>query len=55
MKILAISGSVRQLSTNTALLRAMQTIAPQEIIINIFDGIGDLPIFSSESDSKRAQ
>lgn len=48
MKILAVSGSVRRLSTNTALLRAMQTIAPHEITINIFDGIGDLPIFSPD-------
>lgn len=48
MKILAVSGSARRLSTNTALLRAMQTIAPREIAIYVFDGIGDLPVFSPD-------
>ncbi len=31
MKILAISGSARKESTNTALLRAMKDIAPSDI------------------------
>ena len=48
MKILAISGSARQASTNTALLRALRTIAPDHISIDVFDGIGDLPIFSPD-------
>ncbi|MES5045989.1 NADPH-dependent FMN reductase [Rhizobium nepotum] len=48
MKILAISGSARRLSTNTALLRAMQVIAPATIAIDVFDGIGDLPVFSPD-------
>ncbi|WP_132654334.1 MULTISPECIES: NADPH-dependent FMN reductase [unclassified Rhizobium] len=48
MKILAISGSARHASTNTALLRAMQTIAPDDITIDVFDGVGDLPVFSPD-------
>lgn len=48
VKILAISGSARQLSTNTALLRAMQVIAPTGIIVEVFDGTGDLPVFSPD-------
>ncbi|WP_184394028.1 NADPH-dependent FMN reductase [Rhizobium sp. BK650] len=48
MKILAISGSARQSSTNTALLRAMRTVAPNDITIDVFDGIGDLPVFSPD-------
>src|SRR5690606_37169640 len=48
MKILAVSGSIRQRSTNTALLRAMRAVAPREIEIEVFDGIGDLPIFSPD-------
>ena len=48
VKILAISGSARQLSTNTALLRAMQVIAPTGIIVDVFDGIWDLPVFSPD-------
>lgn len=48
MKILAISGSARQASTNTALLRALSTIAPDHITIDVFDGVGDLPVFSPD-------
>lgn len=48
MKILAISGSARQTSTNTALLRALRSIAPSDITLDVFDGIGDLPIFSPD-------
>lgn len=48
MKILAISGSARQSSTNTALLRALRSIAPSDVTLDVFDGIGDLPIFSPD-------
>jgi NAD(P)H-dependent FMN reductase len=46
MKILAISGSARVMSTNTALLRALQAVAPEDI--DVFDGIGNLPVFSAD-------
>lgn len=48
MKILAISGSARHSSTNTALLRALQAIAPEDITLDVFNGIGDLPVFSPD-------
>ncbi len=48
MKILAVSGSARRLSTNTALLRALQAIAPDGIAVQVYDGIGDLPVFSPD-------
>ena len=48
MKVLAVSGSARQLSTNTALLGALQTIAPADIAITVFDDIGGLPVFSPD-------
>ncbi|WP_313526294.1 NADPH-dependent FMN reductase [Shinella sp.] len=48
MKILAVSGSARRLSTNTALLRALQVIAPDGITVRVYDGIGDLPVFSPD-------
>ena len=48
MKILASSGSARRLSTNTALLRALQAVAPEGIDIDVFDRIGDLPVFSAD-------
>jgi chromate reductase, NAD(P)H dehydrogenase (quinone) len=48
MKILAISGSTRQLSTNTALLSALQALAQPDIEIDVFDRIGELPVFSPD-------
>ncbi|HEL4243627.1 NAD(P)H-dependent oxidoreductase [Stenotrophomonas maltophilia] len=48
MKILAISGSLRRQSTNTALLRALQAIAPTDIELEVYTGIGDLPVFSPD-------
>ncbi|WP_447934824.1 NADPH-dependent FMN reductase [Stenotrophomonas lactitubi] len=48
MKILALSGSARRLSTNTALLRALEEIAPPDIALNTYAGLGGLPVFSPD-------
>ncbi len=48
MNILAVSGSARRLSTNTALLRALQAVAPDGIMVQVYEGIGDLPVFSPD-------
>ncbi|TAX72563.1 NAD(P)H-dependent oxidoreductase [Rhizobium leguminosarum] len=48
MKILAISGSARRNSTNTAMLQAVRAVAPNEIEISVFDGVGRLPVFSPD-------
>ncbi|TDK46852.1 NADPH-dependent FMN reductase [Antarcticimicrobium luteum] len=48
MKLLAVSGSARRASTNTALLRAVAAVAPQGIEISVFDGVGQLPVFSPD-------
>ena len=45
MDILAISGSLRAESTNTALLRAAAALAPEDVHITIFEGLGCLPFF----------
>jgi chromate reductase len=48
MKILAISGSLRAASLNSALLRAMARLANDDVQINIYEGIGDLPLFNPD-------
>ncbi|WP_300434127.1 NADPH-dependent FMN reductase [uncultured Mameliella sp.] len=48
MEFLAISGSARTLSTNTAMLHAVSDIARPEHRISVFDRIGDLPVFSPD-------
>jgi NAD(P)H-dependent FMN reductase len=48
MKILAISGSPRAASTNTALLYAFAKRAPLGVSIDVFTSIAGLPIFSPD-------
>jgi chromate reductase, NAD(P)H dehydrogenase (quinone) len=43
MKMLALSGSLRAASLNTALLRAAARIAPPAIEIEVYRGLGELP------------
>ncbi|WP_343228992.1 NADPH-dependent FMN reductase [Rhizobium setariae] len=47
-RIYAISGSLRQRSTNSALLRALAEVSPECMAIEICDCIGDLPIFNPD-------
>jgi chromate reductase len=51
MKILALSGSLRSASINSALLRAASRLAPPEIAITLFDGLGDLPLFNPDREA----
>jgi chromate reductase len=46
-KILAMSGSLRKKSLNTATLRAAQEVAPAGVSIEIFD-IGALPLYNED-------
>ncbi len=48
MKILAWCGSLRSASMNAALLRATARLAPDGIAVELFDGLGDLPLFNPE-------
>jgi len=50
MNIVAISGSLRKDSFNTALLRAMQSLAPEGMEIKIAD-IGGLPLYSQDAEA----
>ncbi|WP_316232921.1 NADPH-dependent FMN reductase [Bradyrhizobium sp. SZCCHNPS2010] len=50
MRILAISGSLRAASSNTAVLRAAARLAPRGVDIVLFDGIARLPFFNPDLD-----
>ena len=50
MKSLAISGSLRKGSSNTAALRAAARLAPDDVRIVLFEGIADLPFFNPDLD-----
>ena len=47
-KILAISGSLRAASSNTAILKAAQQLAPNNLEILLYHGLGDLPHFNPD-------
>jgi NAD(P)H-dependent FMN reductase len=48
IRILAISGSLRQFSSNTALLQAAIALSPKNIQMKLYDGLGDLPHFNPD-------
>lgn len=48
MQLLAISGSARKASTNTALLQEVAKLSPADTSIEVFAGVGDLPVFSPD-------
>ena len=50
MRFLALSGSLRSGSVNTALLHAAALIAPAGIRVMFYDGIGHLPHFDPDYD-----
>ena len=54
MNILTISGSLRSGSSNAALLDAAALLAPPVVVVDRFDGIGDLPRFNSGLDTPGA-
>lgn len=48
--VLAISGSLRAGSSNTALLHAAQLVAPPGLEIEVYAALGGLPIFNPDLD-----
>ncbi len=50
VKILALSGSTRNGSYNTALLRNAQLLAPKNTVIEIYQGLDKLPFYSEDLD-----
>ena len=45
MRILAVSGSLRAASSNTAVLKAAQRLAPTGLEVVLYAGLGRLPHF----------
>lgn len=51
-KVLAVSGSLRAASINTALLRAAAQLAPPGIEINLLRGLDELPLFNPDLETR---
>jgi len=50
MRFLAISGSLRARSSNTAVLEAARAVAPQGIDVVLYGGLATLPHFNPDDD-----
>jgi chromate reductase, NAD(P)H dehydrogenase (quinone) len=50
MRILLISGSLREGSTNTATLKTVQDVAPRGVETVLYGGMGSLPHFNPDDD-----
>jgi chromate reductase len=48
MQLLALSGSLRVKSTNSALLRALAEQAKPPVTVALYQGLGQLPLFSPD-------
>jgi NAD(P)H-dependent FMN reductase len=53
MRLLAISGSLRAASSNTAVLYAATKLAPEGVTIELYQQLGDLPHFNPDFDNEK--
>ncbi|MGX7875781.1 NADPH-dependent FMN reductase [Mesorhizobium sp. ORM6] len=53
LNILAISGSLRAASTNSALVAALARNAPSACRVLVYEGLGRLPIFNPDDEGER--
>ena len=53
LELVAMSGSLRAGSRNTALLHAAALAAPASIRVTVYAGLGDLPLFNPDLEVKR--
>ncbi|OOG36538.1 NADPH-dependent FMN reductase [Polaromonas sp. A23] len=52
MRVLGISGSLRAASINSALLRVAMRLAPPEVTLTVFPGVGGLPLFNPDLETQ---
>src|SRR3712207_4290197 len=48
LRLLAVSGSLRSASSNTALLRAAASLAPENVEVHLYEGLAELPHFNPD-------
>ncbi|WP_192246428.1 NADPH-dependent FMN reductase [Mesorhizobium silamurunense] len=53
LNLLAISGSLRAASTNSALVATLAANAPADCRVTVYGGLGHLPIFNPDDEGER--
>jgi chromate reductase len=54
VRLLTVSGSLRAVSANGAVLDAVTALAPSHVAVTRFDGLADLPAFNPDLDGEGA-
>ncbi|CAM5605969.1 NADPH-dependent FMN reductase [Rhodanobacter lindaniclasticus] len=49
-RVLCLSGSLRRVSANTAALEAVRQLAPPTLELDLYAGLGTLPLFDPDAD-----
>jgi len=52
LRLLAVSGSLRRASTNTAVLEALAALAPGDLEVTLYRGLAELPAFNPDDDGE---
>ena len=52
-RVLAISGSLRTASSNSALVQALTTLAAEMAYVSVYRGLGELPPFNPDDDGDK--
>lgn len=55
IRLLAVSGSLRQVSSNTSLLQAAIALSPANVEMKLYGRLGDLPHFNPDLESNEPQ
>jgi NAD(P)H-dependent FMN reductase len=50
-RVLCLSGSLRRVSSNTAALQAARQLAPPTIDLELYEGLGALPLFNPDDET----
>lgn len=50
-RVLCLSGSLRRISTNTAVLQAARQLAPDTLELELYDSLGSLPLFNPDDEA----
>jgi chromate reductase, NAD(P)H dehydrogenase (quinone) len=50
-RVLCLSGSLRRVSSNTAALQAARQLAPSTIDLELYEGLGALPLFNPDDEA----
>jgi chromate reductase, NAD(P)H dehydrogenase (quinone) len=53
MRLLAISGSLRAASSNTAVLQAAARLVPPDVTVELYQKLGELPHFNPDFDNEK--